>query len=457
MQFKGKYILVILIPLVLLSNVYVIALPGNNEITDTELQPSSFADDPINETWWGGLQDEGSVYAKVDSEGNLYVTCFSTSFGATSEDVWLVKYNANMNMDWNVTWQTLDNARPSDLVIDSNDDIYISGRIINQTSFDRHAFVLKYDSTGARLWNTTHITLGQNDEATGLALDSNEDIFVTGLSNDPSGDLFIQKYSAAGTYLSTYYYDETLPNVLYEIGAIQIDEEDNFYVVGSTTNAIAGTSKDIFLIKMNSSGNHLWNRTIGKAGSMESDIGTDLDLFGDYIYLTGETDSLANIDRDIIVAKYDKDGNYYWNQTWNMLEDRGIAIDINAYGNLVITGTTDYYNATDDIVVIEMDQNHDLVWNSTWESGGADFSSDVCAYKNFIYSIGYSYNYTSASYDVSIIRFENPTLPVTTTETFPPTGNVGKIIAYIIGVIIVIGAAFVIAMILYTYFTKPKE
>ncbi|MHA1307835.1 MAG: hypothetical protein ACTSQN_11155, partial [Candidatus Heimdallarchaeota archaeon] len=69
----------------------------------------------------------------------------------------------------------------------------------------------------------------------------------------------------------------------------------------------------------------------------------------------------------------------------------------------------------------------------------------------------YSYNYTSASYDVSIIRFENPTLPVTTTETFPPTGNVGKIIAYIIGVIIVIGAAFVIAMILYTYFTKPKE
>ncbi|MHA1355425.1 MAG: hypothetical protein ACTSR1_09665 [Candidatus Heimdallarchaeota archaeon] len=328
---------------------------------------------------------------------------------------------------------------------------------INQTSFDRDAFLLKYDTNGVREWNTTHYTIGQNDEVTGLALDSNEDIFVTGLSNDPSGDLFIQKYSAAGTYLSTHYYDETLPNTLYEIGAIQIDEEDNFYVVGSTTNAIAGTSKDIFLVKMNSTGDHLWNRTIGKAGSMESDIGTDLVLFDDYIYLTGETDSLATIDRDIIVAKYDKDGNYYWNQTWNMKEDRGIAIDVNDYGNLVITGTTDYYNATDDIVVIEMDQNHGLVWNATWESGGADIASDVCSYQNFIYSISYSYNNDSSSYDVSIIRFENPTLPVTTTSTFPPMNPAGKIIAIIIGVIVVIGAVFTITMILYTYFTKPEK
>ncbi|MHA1187434.1 MAG: hypothetical protein ACTSSK_11275 [Candidatus Heimdallarchaeota archaeon] len=125
MQFKVKYILVILIPLVLLSNVYVIALPGNNENANTKLQINSFADDPINETWWGGLQDEGSVYAKIDSEGNLFVTCFSTSYGASSEDVWLVKYDTNMSMIWNVTWITIDNARPADLVIDSNDDILL--------------------------------------------------------------------------------------------------------------------------------------------------------------------------------------------------------------------------------------------------------------------------------------------------------------------------------------------
>lgn len=457
MQFKAKYILVILIPLVLLSNIYVIATPGNNVITDTNLQASSFSEAQYNETWWGGDQAEGSVYGEVDSDGNLYVTCYSASFEISTEDVWLVKYDTNMSMVWNVTWHTIDFARPTDIVIDSNDDIYITGRTINQTSFDRDAFLLKYDANGVRLWNTTHVSIGENFDATGIALDSNEDIFVTGLSNGPSGDLFIQKYSSAGAHLSTYYYDETLPNVLYEIGAIQIDEEDNFYVVGSTTNAIAGTSKDIFLIKMNSTGDHLWNKTIGKAGSVLSDIGVDLVLTGDYVYLAGETNSLATTERDIIVAKYDKNGNYYWNQTWDRKEDQGIAIDINDYGNLVITGTTDYYNASGDIVIIEMDQNHGLVWNATWESGGADFASDVRAYKNFIYSLSYSYNYTSASYDVSIVKFVNPTLPDTSTPTFPPMNPAGKIVAIIIGVIVIIGACFTIGMILYTYFTKPKK
>ena len=104
-----------------------------------------------------------------------------------------------------------------------------------------------------------------------------------------------------------------------------------------------------------------------------------------------------------------------------------------------------------------MTQNHGLVWNTTWESGGADFASDVCSFENLIYSISYSYNYSSASYDVSIIRFENPTLPVTETPTFPPMSPVGKIVAIIIGVIVVIGAVFVIVVILYTYFTKPKK
>jgi len=457
MQFKVKHILVILIPLVLLSNVFVFAKLGNNEIIDTELQPSSFTSTTYNETWWGGIQDEGSVYAKVGSEGNLYVTCFSNSYDITTEDVWLVKYDTNMDLVWNVTWHTTDHARPQDLVIDSNDNIYIAGRIINQTSFDQSAFLLKYDTNGVRVWNITHITLGQNDQVTGLALDSNEDIFVTGLSNGPSGDLFIQKYSSTGTYLSTNYFDDTLPNNLYEIRAIQINDDDDFYVVGTTTNAILGTSKDIFLVKMNSTGDHLWNKTLGKLGSVASDIGCDLALFGDYLYLVGETDSFATTPRDIIVAKYDKDGNFYWNQTWDLLDDRGIAIDVNDYGNLVITGTTDYYNATGDIVIIEMDQNGGLKWNTTWDSGGADFANDVCAYKNFIYSLHYSYNVDTASYDVSIIRFRNPVLPDTETTPFPTPGPGGKIIAYIIGIIFVVFSIFVIVMILYTYFTKPKE
>ena len=141
-----KFIIILLIPL-FLTNGLVNAV--YDPLLQGDLSSQGYDITPKEITWWGGDDDEGSVSATIDDDGNFYFTCFSESFGLASRNVFVVKYDENMTLLWNVTWVTSDDAQPSGIEVDSNGDIIIAGTILTEdpaTVFLHNVFVLKFNA-----------------------------------------------------------------------------------------------------------------------------------------------------------------------------------------------------------------------------------------------------------------------------------------------------------------------
>jgi len=410
---------------------------------------------PEKITWWGGDKQEGSVSSTIDNDGNLYVTCFSKSFGNIGENVMLVKFDENQTLLWNETWKTNDFAQPCGLSIDSSGNITIAGTIITSNpSIIHDVFVLKYNPNGERLWNYSKKT-STEDTANCMTIDKDDNIYVAGLTNSSSGAGFIHKYNSEGIFQWVKYYGTTTPKENVRIESLVIDSDNSIFLSGTTDNS-GGNFDDILLAKLDSNGNHIWNVTHG--GNGDIDWGTDILLTDDAIYQSGITNSLATSPLDGIVIKYNKTGIIQWNTTINFSNDEAVALDLRTNGNIVVSGSKDM-GANGNYFVVELSNEGFIIWNSTWESGANEVASDIVAYNHhWMYVIGTSYN-TSTSYeDITIITYFDPSDPPST-FTFPneTSGLAGKILAFTIAGILGVFSVGTITLIIYTYFFKKKK
>ncbi|MFX1498892.1 MAG: SBBP repeat-containing protein, partial [Promethearchaeota archaeon] len=157
---------------------------------------------------------------------------------------------------------------------------------------------------------------------------------------------------------------------------IAIDSLDNVYIVGSTGSFGAGSS-DIVLVKYNENGQEQWNCTWGGDGN---DYGNGIAIDSlDNIYIVGSTGSFGAENNDFVLVKYDNNGVQQWNRTWDGGYDdyaRDVAVD--SSGNIFIVG--DKFKLAEDIVdilLVKYDNNGVQQWNCTWDRGYYDYGNGV--------------------------------------------------------------------------------
>ncbi|PCI32889.1 MAG: hypothetical protein COB54_05735 [Alphaproteobacteria bacterium] len=150
----------------------------------------------------------------VDSQGNVYVVGTTQGdFGnqinsAEDQDVFLRKYDSVGNLMFSRLLGASDTAEAFDVVIDSNDNVYIAGQVndelISSDVFSGlDSFVTKYDKSGTELWTHQQDTVAK-DQANSLAIDANGDVIVIGsiignlnstTTAGGSSDIFVTKLS----------------------------------------------------------------------------------------------------------------------------------------------------------------------------------------------------------------------------------------------------------------------
>lgn len=133
-----------------------------------------------------------------------------------------------------------------------------------------------------------------------------------------------------------------------------IDDQNNSYILSifsdtiySPYSVISRGSRDLFITKVNSLGNVVWNKHIGSRGNeIEGGITTD----NNYIYVTGtfynncrfsENDSLisSGTTGDIFLAKYNLDGDLQWAKKIGSSSRFETTLDIKYFkDNLIICG-----------------------------------------------------------------------------------------------------------------------
>jgi len=208
---------------------------------------------------------------------------------------------------------------------------------------------------------------------------------------------------------------------------------------GTTTLTNSNGAGDVFIVKMDPSGNVLWAKSVG-GNDLEDSWGVDTDASGN-VFIVGSfesdtikfgTTSLVNAYNsgtrsDIFIAKYDANGNLLWaKRAGNNYSDEafGIATDLNGdvyvSGNFqsstITFGTTTLTNTSaphPDIFIAKYDASGNVIWarsaSSTVSGSPADKSLGLAtdAIGN-VYMTGY--------FEGATITFGNTTLNNTYTD-----------------------------------------
>ena len=352
--------------------------------------------------------------------------------------------NSPLAWDWYRTWNTENWDTSYDILNDSKNNIYILG----ESSFP--LVLLKFDRSGNYIYSKNFSgfdNVKYYDPS--FSIDSNDDIFIVRknllIKLNSVGEIIWYKY-IAGYQLELY--------------GIAIDETDYIYLTGST-----GAS--LILIKLNNSGEELWNATwCGPHGNCGHDIA--FDNSGNPI-VTGETNSFYNwwdmlYNSDIPIIKFDKYGNLLWNVTWRSpytfggccdTENPfiiyryacGNSITIDSNNNIFITGFSRWYPLilcynqsvgnfwynhvntdgegkhikidTDqnlivlanygishriDFLLLKYNKKGEQLWNRTWGENDYDIASKMTLLSSTeLFAAGWIYNYTDDTSHAAII------------------------------------------------------
>lgn len=443
----------------------------------------------------GGSSDDNGQHVVVDANGNSYITGYYkgisdfdpgtgtlnltsvfASASVYSYDIFLTKYNASGDLVWAKSMGgTSQNDQAFKMALDSSGYVYITG-IFGSTGmtadFDpgsgttlltskgsNDGFVAKYDTAGNFIW-ARGIGSASSDYAYDVALDPSGNVYVTGNFTDtllmfdtgtvntynvvlPSAsNTFFAKYTSAGNLV----WAKAIGGAGTASGSTLVcDHFGHLYVSGSLTSTIdfdpgpgtvdltASGGSDVFYAKYDTSGNYIWAKTVGSAGS-EIPLKIKTDPGGLNIYITGTFTGTADFDpgtnvnnltslgnTDIFLAKYDSSGNYVWaNGFGGTSLDRAFDIAIANNGQVYLTGffrqTVDFDPgagtailasttlSTADVFVAKYDASGNYLWAGQMGGTGTDLSAGIAkGAEGDLYVTGY-YSGT-ADFDPSASTF----------------------------------------------------
>jgi len=436
----------------------------------------------------GGTDIDYGFSIAVDASGNIYtagmfngtvdfdpgVGTFSLT-SAGGSDVFISKLDASGNFIWAKSIGGISDDESYSIAIDRSSNIYITGGFQNTVDFDPDSvgvfnlisaglydiFISKLDSSGNFIW-ARRIGGSDFDMAFSLALDTSDNIYTTGVFSatadfDPDslgifnmatgvdGSSFISKLDSSGNFVWAKELGGTMSTEGFWIAT---DIYSNVYTTGYFTgttdfnpdplgvfNLTSAGHEDIFISKLNGSGDFVWAKRIGGSQN-DQGFSIALDASGQ-VYTTGlftntvdfNPDSTGNFNLtsgggwDIFISKLDSSGNFLWAKAiGGVSSDVGYAISTDGSGSVYTTGsfvnTVDFNPGsgtfdltspgTSSIFISKLDSSGNFVWAKALGGTGADYAQSITldATEN-IYITGY-FNSTSISFDsISIANTDN--------------------------------------------------
>ncbi len=369
----------------------------------------------IASTFIGGNDADFGYAMAIDSSGNVYVTGetydgsvdIPTTAGAYdttqngNHDVFVSKFNSaltTLSASTFIGGSDIDTGES--IAIDSSGNVYVTGEAYDAVvtdfpttagAYDQTAnlgvdvFVSKFNSSLSNLTASTFIGGGGNEYGYSIAIDSSNNVYVTGKCgntgiipfptttgaydqtfNGGNYDVFVSKFNSALTTLSaSTFIGGNSDEAGYEI---DINSSGNMYVTGETFDTgtdfptTAGAydqthngSYDVFVSKFNGTLSTLSASTFIGGSDIDSGRALLIDSSGN-VYVTGYTtdattdfpttagayDQTANLGVDVFVSKLNGTLSTLSASTFigGSSTDHGYSIAKDNSGNVYVTGDT---------------------------------------------------------------------------------------------------------------------
>lgn len=147
---------------------------------------------------------------------------------------------------------------------------------------------------------------------------------------------------------------------------------DGGYIVGGTTPDVSGTT-DIWIVKTDFRGTVQWNRSFGTAAKSENVFDIKQTIDGGYIVVG--TARPTSTDRDVWLIKLDASGNIEWQTTYGSVKaDEPVNVFVTSDGGYVVGAWSWGLGAGQiDAWIFKVNSEGAMVWQHTY--GWADFDN----------------------------------------------------------------------------------
>jgi hypothetical protein len=156
---------------------------------------------------------------------------------------------------------------------------------------------------------------------------------------------------------------------------------DGGYIVSGTTSSFGAGDEDVWVLKLDSNGQIVWQKTYGGAGM---DEGRDIEQTKDGGYIvSGTTSSFGEGLRDIWVLRLSPNGNIIWDKTYGGKGEeseyfRHIPIEATSDGGYIVAGSTRSFGAgEDDFWILKLDADGNITWQKTFGTGREEYPTSV--------------------------------------------------------------------------------
>jgi len=282
----------------------------------------------------------------------------------TAVQAWVQRYNG----------PTSDVGQATAVAVDGSNNVIVTGPSAGGNGLPDYV-TIKYSNIGVALWtNRYNGPADWDDTAYAVVADDNNDVIVTGgFSYIGSGtsDYATIKYSSSGMPLWTNCYNGPL-NGDDGARAAALDRNNDVVVTGVSQGSESSTA-DYATIKYSSGGEPLWtNRYNGPSNEIDSACAVAVDGNNDVI-VTGWSTGSGTYDFDYATIKYSSAGVPLWTNRYNGPgngEDGAYAVAVDSSNNVIVTGWSIGSGSTNDYATIKYSSAGAGLWTNRYNGPG---------------------------------------------------------------------------------------
>ena len=353
---------------------------------------------------YGGSDNDGLRSMQQTVDGGYIVTGTTQSFGSGEVDFWILKLDNIGNIEWEKTY----GGSKTDFslaVVQTPDGGYALGGLTNSVgsgNFD--TYLLKLNNEGDVAWQKTYGgSGGEGAESIQITADGGYILASYTWSFGSGGkDLWILKLDSGGNVIWQKTYggsaDETSPHIQ--------QTADGGYIIGGTTRSFGTVNGDIWVLKLDSYGNIIWQKTYG--GSADEGMDHIIQTADGGYIIASHTQSFGAGGYDAWVLRLDSYGNIIWQKVYGQGgTDWPMSIQPIAEGGYLLTVASSPPSSSAAGLVLKLDEDGTIIWQKSY-GGSNDYCSSIQQTPDGGYiASGDTYSFGAGSNDFWLLKLDN--------------------------------------------------
>ena len=394
------------------------------------------------------LDGSGNVYTTGSFEGTVDFNPGAGFYNLTSGivSIFISKLDAFGNFVWAKAMGAVSgDGQSRSISLDASGNVYTTGSFMGTVDFDPGAgvanltpsgiydiFISKLDASGNFVWAKAMGGTGSESVGGSIALDGSGNVYTAGsflgtVDFDPGAgvfnltsagvrDIFISKLDASGNFVWAKAMGGVVDDWCYSIA---LDGTGNVYTTGfidgtadfdpgaGVFNLTSAGYEDIFISKLDASGNFVWAKAMGGTASLSVGRSISLDGSGN-VYTTGCFVGTVDFDpgagvanltsagiNNIFISKLDASGNFVWAKAMGGTGSESVG------GSIALDGSGNVYTAGSFLGTVDFDPGAGLA-NLTSAGYGDIFISKLDASGNFVWANAMGGSGGEESYSIAL-------------------------------------------------------